>query len=158
LTFEILSSALISKIPKLKNLFSSRPSFLIKNGIIDQAELSKNRISSDELISELRQSGICDISEVAYAIIEPDGKMTVLPKADNRPLSASDINIKIKEDSLSHVVISSGVINSYGLKITGKSREWLQRELGKKKCRAEDVFLMTVNDAGKINIIMKEKK
>jgi len=158
LTFEVVSSAILSKTPRLKNLFSSRPGFLVRNGKIDQKELIKNRISSDELISELRQRGICDISEVAYAIIEPDGKMTILPKADNRPLSASDINIKIKEDSLSHIIISSGVINSYGLKITGKSREWLQRELGKKKCQAEDVFLMTVNDTGKTNIIMKEKR
>ena len=158
LTFEIVSSALLSKTPKLKNLFSSRPGFLINNGKIDQKELSRNRISSDELISELRQRGVCDISEVAYAIIEPDGKITVLPKSKNRPICASDININIEEDSLSHIIISGGVINDYGLKITGKDREWLYSELKKKKCRSREVFLMTLNDTGKINIIMKEKE
>ncbi len=158
LTFEVTSSTILSKTPRLKNLFSARPGFLIQNGKLDQKELTKNRISPDELISELRQSGICDLSEVAYAIIEPDGKMTVIPKSENRPLTASDLNIKIKSDKLSHVLISGGIINEHGLEITKKSREWVIKELSKKKCSPKDVFLMTLNSDGKANIIMKEKR
>ena len=158
LTFEIVSSTLLCKTPRLKNLFSSRPGFLIKNGTVDQKELFRNRISSDELISELRQRGMCDISEVAYAILESDGKITVLPKSEIRPLCANDINIKAREDSLSHIIISGGVINDHGLKITGKNRQWLYRELKKNNCRTSEIFLMTLNDADKINIIMKEKE
>lgn len=156
LTFEVTSSILLSKTPRLKNLFSSRPGFLIQNGRINQKELIKNRISPDELISELRKNGICDLSEVSFTIIEPDGKMTVIPKSQNRPLTASDLNIQIKKDTLSHVLISGGIINEHGLTITGKSREWITRELKKKKCSPREVFLMTVSTDGKVNIIMKE--
>ena len=158
LTFEVTSSAILSKTPRLKNLFSSRPGFLIQNGRIDQQELMKNRISPDELISELRQNGISDLSEVAYAIIEPDGKISVMPKAENRPATAKDLNIKVTNDELSHILISGGIVNEHGLAITGKSREWLSGKLQKKKCSTKDVFLMTLNDSGKINIIMKEKR
>ena len=155
LTFEVTSSTILSKTPRLKNLFSSRPGFLIQNGKIDQKELVKNRISPDELMSELRQNGIGDLSEVAYTIIEPDGKISVIPKSPNRPATPQDLNINVKNDELSHILISGGIINEHGLKITKKSREWL---LSKLECSPKDVFLMTLNDAGSINIIMKEKK
>ena len=158
LTFEVTSSTILSKTPRLKNLFSSRPGFLIQGGKINQKELIKNRISPDELLSELRKNGICDLSEVAYAIIEPDGKITVLPKSENRPITASDLNIKTGNDELSYVLISRGVINEHGLSTTGKSREWLSEELKDKKCTPRDVFLMTTTPSGKINIIMKEKR
>lgn len=158
ITFEVVSSTILSRTPKLKNMFSSRPGFLIKNGNIDQKELMKNRIAPDELMSELRQHSINDLSEVAYAIIEQDGKMTVIPKAQYRPVTVSDLNINVENDELSHILIANGVINQHGLQVTGKSEEWIRKELRKKKCTPKDVFLMTLNDAGKINTIIKEGK
>ena len=158
LTFEITSSTILSKTPRLKNLFSSRPGFLIQSGRIDQKELLKNRISPDELMSELRQNGIGDLSEVAYTIIEPDGKISVIPKSQNRPATPEDMSLNVKSNELSHILISGGIINEHGLKISGKSAAWLNNQLKKKNCRAKDVFLMTINDGGNVNIIMKEKR
>lgn len=158
LTFEVVSSTILSRTPKLKNLFSSRPGFLIRKGRVDQKEMLRNRISPDELLSELRQSGYADLSEVAYAIIEQDGRLTVIPKAENRALSPKDININVEHDELSHIIIAGGVINEHGLSVTGKSRKWLDGQLEKKGCTAKDVFLMTLGDSGRINIIMKEKR
>ena len=158
LTFEVVSSTILSRTPKLKNLFSSRPGFLIRRGRLDQKEMLKNRISPDELLSELRQSGYADLSEVAYAIIEQDGRLTVIPRAENRALSPKDININVENDELSHIIIAGGVVNKHGLAVTGKSRAWLDGQLEKKGCTAREVFLMTLGDSGRINIIMKEKR
>ena len=158
LTFEVASSTVLSRTPKLKNLFSSRPGFLIRRGRLDQKEMMKNRISPDELLSELRQSGYADLSEVAYAIIEQDGRLTVIPRAENRALSPKDININVENDELSHIIIAGGVVNKHGLAVTGKSRAWLDGQLEKKGCTAKEVFLMTLGDSGRINIIMKEKR
>ena len=127
-------------------------------GKLDQKEMMKNRISPDELMSELRQSGYADISEVAYAIIEQDGRLTVIPRAENRALSPKDININVENDELSHIIIAGGVINEHGLSVTGKDRAWLDGQLEAKGCRARDVFLMTLGDSGRVNIIMKEKR
>ena len=158
LTFEVASSTILSRTPKLKNLFSSRPGFLIRRGKLDQKEMMRNRISPDELLSELRQSGYADLSDVAYAIIEQDGRLTVIPRAESRALSPKDININVENDELSHIIIAGGVINEHGLSVTGKSRKWLDGQLEKKGCTAKDVFLMTLGDSGRINIIMKEKR
>jgi len=66
LTFEVTSSTILSRSQFMKNIFTPRPSFLIKDGEINQSALRKNRISIDELISKLRQQGIYDIQEIKY--------------------------------------------------------------------------------------------
>lgn len=157
LTFEVVSSTILCRTPRLKNLFSSRPGFLIRNGKLEQKEMIKNRISPDELMSELRQNGYTELSEVAYAIIEQDGTLTVIPRSENRAVTPKDININVEKSGLSHIIIAGGVVNKHGLSVTGKDRAWLDGLLSKKGYRVRDVFLMTLGDSGEVNIIMKEK-
>lgn len=157
LTFEVASSMLMIRFPKLKNLFTSRPGYLIKNGKVMESELIKNRISTDELISELRQNGISDISEADYAIMEKDGKITVLPKPQFRPLTPSDLGVSTKDDGLTHIIISNGTVNRHGLSVINKSEKWLDSILKADKLRVQDVFLMTATDSQKIYIVPKEK-
>ena len=158
LTFEVVSSTILSRTPKLKNLFSSRPGYLIRSGRLDQKEMMRNRISPDELMSELRQNGFTELSEVAYAIIEQDGKLTVLPRSEDRPPTAKEMGIKATDSGLSHIIIAGGVVNEHGLSVTGKDRSWLDKRLRRENCRPKDVFLMTLADSGHVNIIMKEKR
>jgi uncharacterized membrane protein YcaP (DUF421 family) len=152
-TFEITTSLLLTKIPKLKNILSPRPSMLIRKGRIDKKELLKNRISIDELITELRQKGITDITEVEYAIIEQNGNMTVIPKSGYAPPSRLDLGIKKPEGGLCHIIIADGVINDYGLHFTNKSRDWLNRLLKKEKKTPKEIFLMTLDDNDTVQII-----
>jgi len=58
------------------------------------------RITADELIGELRQQGIIDISEVLYALLEQNGKITVLQKAKYRVPNAKQLNIKTSETGI----------------------------------------------------------
>ena len=153
--FEICSSLLLTKIPKLKAILSTRPSVVIRQGKIDHGELLKNRISIDELISELRQKEITDISQVNYAIIEQNGKMTVIPKAEHEQPTRSDLGIKVKERGLCHMIIADGIVNQYGLDLIQKDRTWLQRTLNRHNVRLKDVYLMTIDDANTVNIILR---
>ena len=82
MSIEVLFSFLSSKSPRLKKLLSTSPSTLIVNGTILQKELAKNRISPEELISELRLKNIGDVSNVKYAILEPSGMLSVFPKME----------------------------------------------------------------------------
>ena len=156
LTFEVTSSAILAKSQFMKKIFSTRPSFLITNGDIDQKALSKNRISIDELISKLRQQGITDINEVKYAIIEQDGQLSIIPKSPYRQPTLADMDIEANEVGIMHVVIANGSINRHGLKVIDKDEEWVKRQLSKQKIQISDVFLMTVNDADQIQITKKE--
>jgi uncharacterized membrane protein YcaP (DUF421 family) len=156
-TFEVCASLLLTKAPGLKGLLSTRPSMVIRKGRVDHDELLKNRISIDELISELRQKNITDISEVDYAIIEQNGKMTVIPKADQLPPTRSDLKIHVVERGLSHVIVSDGTVNRYGLQFIQKNSAWLQQELKRRNVALKDVYLLTADDAGTVRILRRDQ-
>ncbi len=155
--FEIITSLALTKMPRLKSIFSTRPSIVIRKGRIDKGELLKNRISLDELISELRQKNITDISDVQYAIIEQNGKMTVIPKAMQAAPTRNDLGLPVTETGICHIVISDGIINRHGLNITGKSREWLNDLLKKAKKDPKRIVLMTISDNDEVRIIEEDQ-
>ena len=157
-TVEVTASVLLMKFPNLKSLISTRPSTLIKNGKIDQKELKKVRISAEELISELRQQGAETMDEINYAILEQNGKITVIKNVGATTPTLSDLNIKKQEQGITHILVSNGFINNHNLKSLGKSKEWLTDRIAKEKCTLSEVFLYMMDDSGKSVCIRKEKK
>lgn len=155
--FEVGMSFILTKFPSLKKLISASPSMLILKGKINTKELSKNRISIDELLSELRQKNVVDIAEVEYAIMEQNGKITVIPKAQCAPPTAVDLGLNPVERGLSHVLICGGRIDKFGLKRTQKSKEWLLAYLKKEKIPIKQVFLLTIDDSEKITLIQRKE-
>ena len=158
LAFEVFISFLLSRFPRLKGLFSVRPSTLIKDGELCQKSMSDARLSFDELFSELRRQGVDDISKIKYAILEQNGNITVIQKAKYQQPSAEQFHLKTKESGLFHVIIDHGAINKHGLSQLSISKEQISDELQKKGLRISDVYLMMINDAGERKIIPKEKK
>ena len=157
LSFEVIISFLVSRFPRLKFL-TARPSTLIRNGKISQSAMKNARISFDELFCELRNQGVYDLDEIEYAILEQNGRITVIQKARFRQPSAEDLGLKVKENGLFHIVIEHGRINRHGIELVGIRESDLRRELKKKKLEVSDVYLMTVNDAGKRTVIPKKEE
>ena len=153
--FEITLSVLLTRFPSLKNILSARPSALIRKGKIDEKEMIKNRISIDELFSELRQKDVCDISEVDYAILEQNGKITVVKKKENSEPTLKDLGIRPTESGIPHIIIADGRIDKHGLIQARKSRKWLDAYLAAKKLSPSDIYIMTLDDGGKAKIIKR---
>ena len=150
---EILSSTLILRFPKIKKLLSSKPSILISHGIINKKEMHRVRISIEDLISQIRQNGIYDLEEVDYAILEENGKMSIIPKAKNRQPDMTDLSLPCEDIGIMHVVISDGVINTHGLAVIGKDEEWISKELHSRSISQKDVLCMTCDDSGRVYIV-----
>jgi uncharacterized membrane protein YcaP (DUF421 family) len=108
-----------------------------------QKVLADNRISLNELLSELRCQGIGDICQVEYAIIEQNGSLSVMKKQENK---------------MAHPIIIDGEIISQALNAEDKDETWLHSVLEKKHIKEDDVFLMTLSDDGRVNIMRKETK
>ena len=156
LTLEVVLSTILLKFPNLKKLTSSRPSILIRRGVLDQKELRCNRISLDELISEIRQAGFCALDEIDYAIVEQNGKLSVLPKRPAQPPTAKDTSLPVKESGILHILIEDGRRNLYNIKMLGLTQEALERTLQELGLREEEVFLLGQNDLGEIYYVKKE--
>ena len=155
ITLEIASSALIVRFPKLKGLFTTRPSTLIKNGAFCRKTMISCRITVDELITELRQNGYSDINEVLYAILEKNGKITVIPKVKYSQPTKQELKIRAKESGIYHIVIDNGTINRHGLSEVGLTHAQLIAKLRKSGHSPSDVYLMMINDSGEERIITK---
>ena len=140
---EVFISALKNKWSKLKTIVEGEPSYIIYKGRLNQEILSKNRISINELLTEIRQQGIGDISDVEYGILEPSGKLSL---------------IKANENDMAHTVIVDGNIDYSTLKQIGLNEKWINKQLKSEGYHRRDVFLFSVTDSGKINIITKDKK
>lgn len=155
-SLEILTSFMILKIPVVKRFLSSKPSVLIAHGRVDREAMKSVRISIEDLMSQIRQNGIYDLEEVDYAILEENGKMSIIPKSGHRQPDKSELGIQDDDSGIMHIVISDGTVNTHSLNILNKTRCWLEEILKKNKCRIRDVFCMTCNDADRIYIIKKD--
>ena len=143
ISFEIISSFLVTKSSLIKKLILGNPSYVIKKGVLNQKELSRLRMGVGELLYELRLKSIDDISNVDYAILEENGQLSVFEKG---------------KSALSHAIIIDGCTVKSNLELINKDEIWLENYLKEQKISQKDVFLMSASDANTINIIMKERK
>lgn len=157
-TFEVSFSFLLSKYSVLKNVLSSPPSTLIYKGKIQQKELSKNRISPEELLSELRLKNISDPTQVEYAILEQNGLLSVFPKIEHQQATLKQLGIDDTETGIIHIIISQGTWNEYNLKLLNKRKDEFEKYIRKKGVLLNQVFLLTIDDNNNKTMIIKETK
>ena len=156
LSAEVVLSFLMTKSPTVKKIFYGSPSFIIKNGRLNQKELGRLRIGASELISELRLIGFADISKVEYAVLEQNGKLSAFAKAGEQMPTCKELKIDAKEEGIAHPIIIDGKINKSNLEAAQKDFLWVKKYLKKHHINMKDVFLMTCNSQGQVNIIMRE--
>ena len=113
-------------------------------------------MSLEELLCELRVSGIGTIEDVDYAILESNGKLSVTPRAHARNITNADLKNKVREAGIAHAVIIDGTIKKEALDGSGKDRAWLEREIKREKLKLEEIFLFSVDDADHIYIIQRK--
>ena len=117
-------------LPFFKRTLKGKPTTLIYEGKIDYDALKKSKIDVNDLLSMLREKDYFDIDDVAYAIFEPSGELSVLPKGNQKPVVLEDINSKaIKQSSLTNVLIADGRVSNSGLKEINKDKNWLFKRL-----------------------------
>ena len=158
LFLEVTASVMLSRVPKLKGILSARPSILVNRGTVDQKELARMRLSLEELFSELRQQDVTDLEDVEYAILEKNGKISVILKNEAAPVTVRQAGVKPDRDGMTHILVSGGVINHHGMKTAGVSAEQLKKYLKKYRATVDETYYLTVNDGGKTEFSRKEQK
>ena len=124
-------SYLALKSKKLRSLICGKPTIMVENGKIDWENFRKNLYNLDDLQEQLRTKGFFDLQEVEFALLETNGSLSVLPKANRRPLTPADMKLDPGYEGLSLPLIMDGEIQESNLGKTGLSKEWLAGELAK---------------------------
>lgn len=131
----------------------ARPSIVVANGKILQEELGKNRINLPFLLSLLRLEGYANVADVEYAILEPTGNLSVLPKSQTRPVQPKDLKIDTDYEGLALPLIIDGEIQYNNLKYAKLSADWLHQTIKKAGAnRPEEIFLAELGSTGKLYV------
>lgn len=135
---------------------------LFQNGKIYKKNLSKARIDVSEFLAQCRIQGYFDLSDISLAIMESNGKISIMPSTAAKPVSIEDLKpdelmTDKKQPARACInVIMDGVVLQENLKQSGNNDIWLKNELGKQGIsNPERVFLATVDDNNKLNVYVK---
>lgn len=120
------------KLHKTRAFFESQPVIVIRNGIIDRMALKKNKVDINHLQMLLRDREIFSIREISFAILEPNGKVSVIKKPEYGTVNRNDLSLPVHAVSVPVTLISDGVIIRKNLKEAGKTENWLKDELAKR--------------------------
>ena len=114
---------------KFRLIVEGEPKVIIQNGIIINKNMLKEKYNIGDLMMQLRDKGIFDISEVDFAILEPNGKLSVLKKPEYNPATLKDMNITPDYKGVMVELIIDGNIIYKNLKNINKDIQWLNEQL-----------------------------
>lgn len=119
---------------RLRGPLEGTPSIIIRNGEVNLTEMKKNKIDFEQLMAMLRQKEIFSMREVAYAIFETNGALSVLKNPQYDAVERRDLKLPEEEAQLSYCLVEDGEINERNLSRIGKDKSWLFRKLHKQGC------------------------
>ena len=134
------------------NVLHGKERVLIKNGKIMEDNLSKERITGQEFLQEMRYKKAFNLADVEFAVMETTGDINVILKADKKPVTASDLGEKVGSKREPQTVILDGNILNEGLTNAGLNRTWLTTQLEIKGVSLENVFLGQVDSSGDLYV------
>ena len=141
-----------------KKLLKGTPLILVKNGKIDFEELKKSKLDINDVIGLSRSIGYFDFNDIAFAILETNGTLSVLPKANQKPVVCEDLKIKPEKPSLTQNLIVDGNISDFALKYLEKDKTWLYKGANiKSKNELKNILLAVYNqDEDKLTLHLKK--
>ncbi|MDD3654740.1 MAG: DUF421 domain-containing protein [Desulfotomaculaceae bacterium] len=138
-------------------LFNDEPTLIVHNGVILEGNMHKMRYTVDDLTSQLRQKNVFNITDVEYAIAEPNGELSVLLKSQAAPVTPQDLNIPTKYKGIPSELVVDGVVIQQNLKQNNLSEDWLYSELQKQGVSSiKDIFYASLDQDGRLYVDKKQ--
>lgn len=152
-TLVLITGFLSLKSTPARKIIEGEPMVIIQNGKIFEHNMKKVRYNLDDLLMQLREKDVWDLSEVEFAILEPHGQLSVLKKSQYLPLTPKDLNQSTQYKGASSEIIRDGKIVSQNLEQNSLSHEWLYNELASRKIKnIREVFLASLSTDGNLYI------
>lgn len=155
----LLISLVASHSIKLRKFLIGRPLILYDNGKLYRECMKKAKLDLNEFLTECRNNGYFNLSEIQTAILETNGKISILPATSSRPVTPADMNLSPAQEKLPVNLIIDGSVLADNLKAIGKNEKWLQNQLlaqGYHDFR--EIFLATCDDQDNVSLYVKVTK
>ena len=130
---------------RMRELICGKPRILIYRGKIDEKALKQENFTINELQERLRVNNINNLGDVEFAILETSGQISVVQKPEKRALKPEDFNIDAKYEGIAYDLVIDGKIMMDNLKKIGKTKDWLEKEVGKFNMKPEEALVVVLN-------------
>ena len=117
------------KFPRTRKYINGAPTILMDSGKLYRNNLKQAKIDLSEFMLLCREQGYFDLDEIQTAVFEHNGKLSILPKAANRPATPEDLKIPAKATHIGVEVIMDGRIMGENLYRSGRDKSWLTNQL-----------------------------
>lgn len=142
-----------NKFPKLRKYINGTPTILMNNGKLYRKNMKKAKLDLSEFLSMCREQGYFDLNDVQTAIFEYNGKLTILPKSANRPITPADIELQPEPDHINTEIIMDGRIMGENLRRMGLDLTWLQKQIKAQGYHdAKEIFLGLCDNNNRLSL------
>ena len=138
----LLLNLLSHKMPKTRKYINGTPTILMNAGKLYRKNLKKSNLDLSEFLLLCREQGYFELDEIQTAVFEHNGKLSILPKAANRPATPEDLKIEAKTVEVGVEVIMDGRVMGENLSRIGRDANWLTKQLKSQGHKdAKELFL-----------------
>ncbi|MDZ5472843.1 DUF421 domain-containing protein [Bacillus sp. 31A1R] len=142
---------------KIRRFVEAEPIVVVNKGKIMAKQMRKAKLTIEALLMDLRLNQVSDLTEIDYAILEPNGEISVIKKSKHDSLTPDDLNLDVTEKGYPSVLILQGAINRSNLNKIGHNVKWLEEQISKHGYKnIKDIFLLTVDERSGVIYISGE--
>ena len=150
-------SVITSKWPRLRKYINGTPTVILHNGKLYRQNMKKAKLDLSEFMVMCREAGYFNLSDIQTAVFEYNGKLTILPVSDKRPMIPADNNLKPKQETINAEVIMDGRIMDENLQRMGLDEKWLQKQIETQGFHsAKEIFLGLCDTDHKLTLFQRE--
>lgn len=154
---QVVTSILCMKSNRFRRFIYGKPNVLIAHGHMQLGEMRKARYNIDDLLTQLRQRDVFDISDVDYAVLETSGDLTVALKTPKQAVTRDDLRLPETEGGLALTLIDDGEVNHRGLADADLDEAWLQKRLARQGVfDVKDVFFASLSSDGSLYLMKRQ--
>lgn len=143
----------------IRRFFTGKSIFLYDKGKVFKENFKVAKYDMNEFLVQCRNMGYFSLDEIETAVLESNGKISILPKAKYRPCTPADLAVSVPCDRPEVNVILDGKILLNNLKYTGNNQQWLDKQLEKQGKTVNEVFLGICDNDNNLKVydVLSEK-
>ena len=153
----ICLSLFTNKSLKSRKFINGMPTIIMDNGKLYRKNMKKAKLDLSEFMVMCRQEGYFNLNDIQTAVFEYNGRLTILPVSDKRPVTPKDLNISPQKEKICTEVIMDGQILEENLKRLGLDLTWLDKQLKMQKySSAKEIYLGICDQDNNLSLFKME--
>lgn len=155
---QFLISLISCKSITMRKIINGKPVIIISPDGIDFENLKKLNMNINDLNEALRNLNYFSFEDISYAIVETNGKLSVLPKSEASPVTCQDMKLKVKPTFLPLMLVCEGKLLKENLKVAKIDKKFIENILNKQGgYDIKEVIFLTIDNSGKVVLQIKDK-